>query len=185
MRRRRPRRTSSTSRDGPPLQPISRSSIWPARRGRRRRPCLRADGRHHLLRRRSLESSRCCRRLRGRRRLRHRLGVRPHPRRRRPVLARRRRRLLSSWRRVWRRGWCKSSFVVRGAREQIFFQFLLLWPWYLVRRVQWRPYIALYTGKSADCKLAHKFIRPWSSAPKSRRSHTKRRNSVHTTPHVA
>ena len=185
MVRSRPRRTSWTSKGGRRVPPTSRSLIWPARRGRRRRPCLRADGRHHLRRRRSIESSRCCLLYLGRRR-RHRLpGVRRHRLRRRRVLARRLHRRLSSWRRVWRRGWCKSSFVVRGAREQIFFQFLLLWPWYLVRRVQWRPYIALYTGKSADCKLAHKFIRPWSSAPKSRRSHTKRRNSVHTTPHVA
>ena len=60
-------RTSWTSRGGLFSTAVSRSSIWPARRVRRRRPCLRADGRHRLLRRRSLESSRCCLLYPGRR----------------------------------------------------------------------------------------------------------------------
>ena len=113
MRRRRPRRTSWASRGGRRVPPTCRSSIWPARRGRRRRPCLRADGRHHLRRRRSLESSRCCRRLRGRRRLRRLPGVRRLRRHHPPVLARRRLHRLrcSSWRRLLRRGWCRNARV--------------------------------------------------------------------------
>ena len=105
MMRGRLRRTSWTSRGGRQVPPTCRSSIWPARRGRRRRPCLRADGRHHLRRRRSLESSRCCRRLRGRRR-RHRLpGARRLRLRRRPVRGRRRHRLRC------RRVWCRNARV--------------------------------------------------------------------------
>ena len=125
MVRSRPRRTSWTSRGGRRVPPTCRSLIWPARRGRRRRPCLRADGRHHLRRRRSVESSRCCllypgRRRSiessrccllylGRRRLRRLPGVLRRPRRRLPVRGRRRRRRLSSWRRLRRRGWCSLT----------------------------------------------------------------------------
>ena len=105
MRRRRPRRTSWASRGGRRVPPTCRSSIWPARRVRRRRLCRRADGRHHLLRRRSLESSRFYLLYLGRRRL-HRLpGGRRHRLRHLLVLVLRRRRRLSSWRRVLRRGW--------------------------------------------------------------------------------
>ena len=79
----------------------------------------------NLRRRRSIESSRCCRRLRGRHRLRHLLGVRPRPRRRRPVLARRRLHRLrcSSWRRLPRRAWCRNARVAleSGAHLQRYF----------------------------------------------------------------
>ena len=147
-------RTSWTSRGGRRVPLTSRSLIWPARRVLRRRPYHPGGGRHRLLCRRSIESSRCCLLYPGRRHH-HRLpGARRLRLRRRPVRGRRRHRLRC------RRGWCKCR---SRARKHTF-----LSNWYpglqhSVQRLQCRPYIAF----RADCNLPSKILKPADTTRKS------------------